>query len=101
MSSALANSGYSVLPSYLHPMGFKTNAAMDFIIKIADEWKKKNADKDYQGEVCFERNDAAINLLKNMEPRFLPNPEENWGPKSAAKIKTNLELLNVMKKLKK
>ena len=29
-------------------------------------------------------------MLKNAPPRFLPNPEKNWGPKSAAKIKQTL-----------
>ena len=30
-------------------------------------------------------------MLKNALPRFLPNPEKNWGPKSAARIKQTID----------
>jgi len=51
------------------------------------EWEKTNKEKEYKSHIDFSDNAEIKQMLKSAPPRFLPNPEKNWGPKSAAKIK--------------
>ncbi len=41
-----------------------------------------------EGGINYKINAQVQAMFKNKIPRFFPNPEKNWGPKSAAKIKT-------------
>ena len=88
ISSAIVNSGFIAKPSSLHVMCMKTNLPNDILLKIIKEWKEKQKDPLFKGEVNFETNEEVVVFLKSLEPRFLPNPQQNWGPKAAAMIKT-------------
>lgn len=57
-------------------------------MRIAPEWSQKQSDPAFHGSICFDKNESVSKIMKAIEPRFLPNPEENWGPKSAAKVYT-------------
>jgi hypothetical protein len=76
-----------VFPSFTNPVVFKTDAPVDFLRTMKLEWEKSCKDKDYKSHIDFSDNAEIKLMLKNAPPRFLPNPEKNWGPKSAAKIK--------------
>lgn len=88
ISSAIVNSGFIAKPSSLHVMCMKTNSPNDILIRIIKEWKQKLKDPLFKGEINFETNEEVAAFLKSLEPRFLPNPQQNWGPKAAAMIKT-------------
>lgn len=79
-------------------MCFKTNASNELLLNIVKEWSQRHQDKDFKGEVNFETNDKISKLLKNQIPRFLPNPEVNWGPKSAARIKIEDKVIEEKRK---
>lgn len=93
-SSALKNAGFEVVQSYCHPTVFKTNADQFKIFELINELFG-----DQKKEKKF---DMTINLdvkkaLKDKVARFLPNPEKNWGPKSASKIKQSVLLIEISK----
>ena len=73
-----------MVPSYCHPTAFKTTASALTILELVDQV--------FGGEEAVKKFDMTVNLevkrmLKERVARFLPNPEKNWGPKSASKIK--------------
>ena len=84
--SAIKNAGYNVAMSYIHPITIKTNAPYEFLMKILEEWKQKETNPKFKGEINFKINDDVKKMINDYPPRFLPNPEKNWGPKAAAKI---------------
>ena len=87
--------GYKLSVSHTNPLAIKTNAPHEFIWDFLRCWEKENPSKS-------KRQDAASVILgkeptiqidvKNIprptvevkRPRFLPNPQENWGPGSRA-----------------
>jgi len=80
-----------VFASFTNPNVFKTDAPIEFLRSVKAEWEKVNKEKDYTSPINFSDNPEVKQMLKNTPPRFLPNPEKNWGPKSAAKIKQTLK----------
>lgn len=84
--SAIKNAGYKIVMSYLHPITIKTDAPFEFLRKVYDEWWLLDNDPQFKGEVNFNIDVEVKKMIKEYPPRFLPNPEKNWGPKSAAKI---------------
>jgi hypothetical protein len=90
ISSAIRNSGFQIYTSFSNPGVFKTDASVQFIQEVSREWEKVSRDKGYESKIDFSDNPEIKFMLKHTPPRFLPNPEKNWGPKSAAKIKQTL-----------
>mmetsp|Transcript_32572 Transcript_32572/g.103769 ORF Transcript_32572/g.103769 Transcript_32572/m.103769 type:complete len:183 (+) Transcript_32572:92-640(+) len=96
--SALVNAGYRCSSSHTNPTGVKTDAPMEVLWDIMRCWVKEHAPVKDQGEETaaynilakepvlvanFARAHAAMSKAKEKgQARFLPNPEENWGPKS-------------------
>ena len=85
--SAIFNGGYKAVTSYCSPLVVKTNAPIEFIRKMVIAWHNASDLSVDKGDISFEDNAEAKKILRNATPRFMPNPEKNWGPKSAAKIK--------------
>ena len=92
--SAIKNAGYKVVMSYLHPITIKTDAPFEFLRKIYNEWWLLENDPDFKGEISFTVDPEIKKMIKEYPPRFLPNPEKNWGPKSAAIIKLDKKNVN-------
>lgn len=82
--SILQRKGYLFAPSYLQEMVFKTNAPFELLYQMREEWKKIMEDKDCEKQFDWSENKDIKKMLKNSAPRFLPNPEKNWGPKKGA-----------------
>ena len=85
--SAIVNAGYSVSQSYCNSKVLKTNAPTNFLRAIVTKWAGKD---ESELKVDFTDNPEIKKILKNKVPRFMPNPEKNWGPKSAARIKKGI-----------
>ncbi|CAM6128891.1 unnamed protein product [Calypogeia fissa] len=97
--SAVANAGYRISSSHANPLGVKTDAPMEVLWDIMRCWVKTHPVKA-QTEVTpgtvilskepkFEANFSKVNSALSRAQaagvaRFLPNPEENWGPKPRA-----------------
>mmetsp|Transcript_22938 Transcript_22938/g.63658 ORF Transcript_22938/g.63658 Transcript_22938/m.63658 type:complete len:234 (-) Transcript_22938:478-1179(-) len=95
--SALVNAGYRVSSSHANPLGIKTDAPMSVIWDIMRCWIrdhpiKPHPEDSYAGRLLakepsiqadFSRSQKALSQAKvNKVARYLPNPEENWGPKT-------------------
>mmetsp|Transcript_27832 Transcript_27832/g.49727 ORF Transcript_27832/g.49727 Transcript_27832/m.49727 type:complete len:523 (-) Transcript_27832:218-1786(-) len=95
--SALVNAGYRVSSSHANPLGVKTDAPMSVVWDIMRCWVKDHPVKQQDPQsYCarllakgpkfkadFSRASAAMSKARMSNvPRFLPNPEENWGPKA-------------------
>mmetsp|Transcript_18216 Transcript_18216/g.47536 ORF Transcript_18216/g.47536 Transcript_18216/m.47536 type:complete len:515 (-) Transcript_18216:135-1679(-) len=95
--SALVNAGYRVSSSHASALGVKTDAPMSVIWDIMRCWVKdhpvkpqdpnsycaKLLAKEPSLEADFSKASAALSKARlNNVPRYLPNPEENWGPKT-------------------
>ena len=97
--SAIVNAGYSVSSTHANPLGTKTNAPMSVLWDIIRSWVKEHPTKPnphltYANKILskepvlkanFARAQKALSKAQQQGvPRFLPNPEENWGPKARA-----------------
>ncbi|CAG9463613.1 unnamed protein product [Pedinophyceae sp. YPF-701] len=94
--SALGNAGYRVSGSHANPLAVKTDAPWGVIWDVLRQWTKEAApDKQYDPDgvpaailskpietaVSFARHVPSLSKAKmNNVGRFLPNPDENWGP---------------------
>ncbi len=65
-------------------MSFKTNAPHEFLMEMRDDWEKQDKNKDYKGKIDFSIDKELKKKFRKRPPRFLPNPEKYWGPKSSA-----------------
>ena len=92
--SALINAGYKVSQSHTEALALKTDAPQSFLWDIMRAWVKehpiKPGGRPSAGTRILQRDSGpvAVNFkfargsdTPNV-PRFLPNPEENWGPKA-------------------
>ncbi|XP_057820427.1 tRNA (guanine(26)-N(2))-dimethyltransferase 2 isoform X2 [Cryptomeria japonica] len=99
LRSAIINAGYRVSGTHANPLGFKTDAPMDVIWDIMRCWVQlhpvKSQPSDQSGSVIlakeptlkanFTRAQFALSHAQCKKvPRFLPNPENYWGPKPRA-----------------
>ncbi|GAQ82087.1 tRNA methyltransferase [Klebsormidium nitens] len=97
--SAVANAGYRVSTSHANPLGIKTDAPMEVLWDIMRCWVKDHPVKPQKDETPgqkilaqqpqiqanFARSNAAQSKAQATRvPRFLPNPEQHWGPKPKA-----------------
>ncbi|EFJ10436.1 hypothetical protein SELMODRAFT_153186 [Selaginella moellendorffii] len=97
--SAVLNAGYRISGTHASPLGFKTDAPMEVIWDIMRCWVKEHPvkaqkeetpgtiilSKEAKLQADFSRARGAQSKaqMKGVA-RFLPNPEENWGPKVRA-----------------
>ncbi|KAI5062041.1 hypothetical protein GOP47_0022580 [Adiantum capillus-veneris] len=96
---AVVNAGYNISSSHASPLGLKTNAPMDVVWDIMRCWVKTHPVKaqtpDHAGtkilsqepvlQANFSKVNAALSKARTKGiPRFVPNPEEYWGPKPRA-----------------
>lgn len=110
--SAVANAGYRISSSHANPLGVKTDAPMEVLWDIMRCWVKTHPVKSQAemtpGTVILSRepkleanfskvNSALSRAQAEGVARFLPNPEENWGPKPRAgrPVRTATEQLGV------
>ncbi|CAL5223126.1 g5591 [Coccomyxa viridis] len=100
--SAIVNAGYRVSGTHANPLGLKTDAPPEVMWDIMRCWvaehpSKKPLDPDsYEGKLLskepkIQANFARANGAQRSQhgprvPRFIPNPEANWGPKSRHKV---------------
>jgi tRNA (guanine26-N2/guanine27-N2)-dimethyltransferase len=96
--SALVRLGYSVSLTHTEPTGIKTDAPAHVIWDIMKKWieqqkaagrmsstrplgsvAKRVLDRELYQDISFE---VLESQKKDTIPRFLPNPEKDWGPKS-------------------
>eukprot|EP00217_Crustomastix_stigmatica_P004457 CAMPEP_0183806124 /NCGR_PEP_ID=MMETSP0803_2-20130417/38773_1 /TAXON_ID=195967 /ORGANISM="Crustomastix stigmata, Strain CCMP3273" /LENGTH=608 /DNA_ID=CAMNT_0026050885 /DNA_START=131 /DNA_END=1957 /DNA_ORIENTATION=- len=98
MWSALINAGYKVSGSHANPLALKTDAPNHVVWDILRCWVQEhpvNSEKDSPGAVIlakepelkasFARAKGAFSRAKTEGiPRFINNPEANWGPKARA-----------------
>jgi len=97
--SAVVNAGYQISGSHANPLGLKTDAPMEVLWDIMRCWvkdhpvKKNSAEtpgkvilsKEPKIEANFKKVQSATSkALASGVARFLPNPEEFWGPKPRA-----------------
>ncbi|KAJ7567567.1 hypothetical protein O6H91_02G153100 [Diphasiastrum complanatum] len=97
--SAVVNAGYRVSGSHANPLGLKTDAPMDVIWDIMRCWVKQHPVKAQAAEMAgsvilskepeleanFSRARGAQSHAQSKGvARFLPNPEDYWGPKPRA-----------------
>jgi tRNA (guanine26-N2/guanine27-N2)-dimethyltransferase len=97
--SAVVNAGYRISGSHANPLGLKTDAPMEVLWDIMRCWVKdhpvkENAaetpgkvilSKEPEIEANFKKVQSATSkALASGVARFLPNPEEFWGPKPRA-----------------
>lgn len=97
--SAVANAGHRISGSHACALGLKTDAPFEVIWDIMRCWVKDHPVKpqaaDTPGSVILGREPevqanftrvvgALSKALAQGVPRFLPNPEEYWGPKPRA-----------------
>jgi len=99
LRSAIANAGYRVSGTHASPLGLKTDCPWDVLWDIMRCWHKealkttnirppepgsyqeKMLSKEPVHQANFARNAEALSKAKGEgKGRFLPNPEENWGP---------------------
>jgi tRNA (guanine26-N2/guanine27-N2)-dimethyltransferase len=94
MRSALINAGYKVSQSHTEALALKTDAPQSFLWDIMRAWVKDHPIKPGgrpsagtrilardSGPVAVDFKYARGSDTPNV-PRFLPNPEDNWGPKA-------------------
>ena len=68
------------------------------LAEIQMQMKKQKATSGSK-RVSFEVNQEVKEYFKSaLQPRFLPNPEKNWGPMSAAKMIVGKQVLKKVKK---
>lgn len=97
--SAVVNAGYRISGTHANPLGLKTDAPMEILWDIMRCWVKDHPVKETQGdtpgkvilsqepeiEANFKKVQSATSkALNSGVARFLPNPEEFWGPKPRA-----------------
>ncbi len=85
---------YISVPSYLHPLVFKTNAPDEILYNLRLAWEKEflnRTNKEFKNEVDFSEDPELKKMLKKKTARFLHNPEKNWGPMSCAIIGKKVE----------
>lgn len=98
LRSAIINAGYQVSQSHSHPSAVKTTAPPDVIMDIMKQFvldnpedgKAKRGPTSAAGKMMAQpiTTKADFTVVKGSEgvhSAFLPNPEENWGPKARAK----------------
>lgn len=85
--SALHNHDHRFAPSFLNRSCFKTTASAAFLLEMVAQWELLARDPAHVSTVNFARHPAVEQLLRATPVRFLPNPEKNWGPKPASRIK--------------
>ncbi|XP_072980014.1 tRNA (guanine(26)-N(2))-dimethyltransferase 2-like isoform X2 [Typha angustifolia] len=106
LRSAVINAGYRISGTHVNPLGLKSDAPMNVIWDIMRCWVKihpvKSREANQSGSVILSKEpivqanfSEAVERLRKRQakkaPRFLPNPEKNWGPKSKAgrQVKSN------------
>ncbi|KAL4509900.1 hypothetical protein ABPG72_010093 [Tetrahymena utriculariae] len=94
--SAIKSLNYSIEQTYLNPAIYKTNAPSEIVFDVVRNWKRtlqpndeeffRAFDKESSNyaivskpNICQPNFDLEINV-ENKLPRWLPNPEKNWGP---------------------
>ena len=93
MRSAIINAGYRVSQSHTNPLALKTDAPSEVVWDIMRCWVQKHpvksSGKANSGSRILARAptlQADFRYAKGSDtpsvPRFLPNPEDNWGPKA-------------------
>ncbi|KAG6543187.1 hypothetical protein Mapa_015437 [Marchantia paleacea] len=97
--SAVANAGYRISGSHANPLGLKTDAPMEVLWDIMRCWVKEHPvkaqavetpgsvilSKEPELQANFTKVNAALSKAQAKGvARFLPNPEEYWGPKPRA-----------------
>jgi len=95
--SALLNAGYKISQTHASPIGFKTNAPSSFIWDMMRAYTAQNPPKHPPtgnqpgAHILAKPATAQVDFTPNKEAKFstevakfLPNPEENWGPKARA-----------------
>ena len=70
-------------------MVIKTDAPFEIIWKMREDWIKINSNE--KGELDWSEIKEIKHMLKSTIPRFLPNPEKNWGPKKGAILNIHRE----------
>uniref|UniRef100_A0A0E0M6U3 tRNA (guanine(26)-N(2))-dimethyltransferase n=1 Tax=Oryza punctata TaxID=4537 RepID=A0A0E0M6U3_ORYPU len=94
--SAIRNAGYQISGSHVDPLALKTDAPMSVIWDIMRCWVKIHAVKYRPGnhpgtrilsqepklQAKFSHVPGGLAVRKS--PRFVPNPEKYWGPKTKA-----------------
>ena len=94
-ASALINAGYRSSGTHATPLGIKTDAPWDVVWDVLRTWVRDHPGKPpdpatYSGrllskeithEIRFSRAPQAVKGKKGKVARFVPNPEEHWGPK--------------------
>ncbi|XP_052134415.1 probable tRNA (guanine(26)-N(2))-dimethyltransferase 1 [Oryza glaberrima] len=94
--SAIRNAGYQISGSHVDPLALKTDAPMSVIWDIMRCWVKIHAVKYRPGnhpgtrilsqepklQAKFSHVPGGLAVQKS--PRFVPNPEKYWGPKTKA-----------------
>ena len=94
MRSAVINAGYRVSQSHTNPLAVKTDAPSEVVwdimrCSVRDRRPVKMAPQDtVQAAILGKAPTLEANFTRcagaatSSVPRFLPNPEENWGPGS-------------------
>ena len=96
--SALINAGYRVSQSHTNPLALKTDAPQEFLWDVMRHWVQQHPVKHSDGDTAGSRIlakpatcDVDFSYAKGSDPpktpRWLPNPEEHWGPKAIPKRK--------------
>ncbi|CAM0905810.1 unnamed protein product [Alopecurus aequalis] len=94
--SSIRNAGYQISGSHVDPLALKTDAPMSVIWDIMRCWVKLHPVKSQpenrpgsrilsrepQLQASFSQVTGGLGARKS--PRFVPNPEKNWGPKMKA-----------------
>jgi hypothetical protein len=94
--------GYKFIQTYYDPNLIKTDCKTEIIYEILKIFKKKEYSNDYLKNV--EQNSYTYKILNksctvnlnpqfyevedlNKYPKYLPNPQDNWGPQKRSKLK--------------
>lgn len=95
--SALVNAGYRASGSHANPLGIKTDAPWNVVWDVMRCWIKEHPvkkpaagssaeailSKEPEMKADFSRAQQAMSKARQKGvPRYLPNPEANWGPKA-------------------
>ncbi|KAL4430759.1 hypothetical protein ABPG75_006015 [Micractinium tetrahymenae] len=95
--SALVNAGYRASGSHANPLGVKTDAPWTVVWDVMRCWVKEHPVKkpaagspaeailsrEPELKADFSRAQQAMSKARQKGvPRYLPNPEANWGPKA-------------------
>ena len=65
-------------------MVIKTNADFQTLSEVWNDWIKISENPDCEKKFDWSEDKEVKNQQKTIIPRFLPNPEKNWGPKKGA-----------------